>query len=241
MVEWFEPGLVEYEYAFQLQIHLSKILKSQPLTGYLLFLEHPPTITFGYSLKGDEGKSELKVSESVLAQKGIKVFHTDRGGKATFHGPGQLIAYPVFNLGKLNLSSKKFVNKLEDVAIGWLGKNGIDADRDLLYPGVWVENKKIASVGVRIEDRVSRHGIAVNLCPDLECFELIVPCGIAAREMTSFCQLTGERLKFKEAVAGLALEFAQVFGIELRVGDPNMLIIEGGSDDDQRVANAWSV
>jgi lipoate-protein ligase B len=241
LVECFELGLVDYGRAYRLQITLSKLLKGRPLTGYLLFLEHPPTITFGYSLKGDEGKSELRVSESVLAQKGIGVFHTDRGGKATFHGPGQLVAYPVFNLGKLNLSSKRFVNKLEDVVIGWLAKNGVGAGRDLLYPGVWVENKKIASVGVRIEDRVSRHGIAVNLWPDLKYFELIVPCGIAERKMTSLHELTGRRLEIKEASAGLALGFAEVFGVELVSGDPNMLDIEGGRDDNQRMANTGSV
>lgn len=241
MVECFELGRVEYGHACRLQIHMSRLLKNQPLTGYLMFLEHPPTISLGYSLKGDEGKSELRVSESVIIQKGIKVFHSDRGGKATFHGPGQLIAYPLFNLNKLNLSAKKFVNKLEEVVIAWLKKKGIAADRDLLYPGVWVENKKIASVGVRIEDRISRHGIAINLHPELKYFELIVPCGIAERKMTSYYQQTGRQLELKEAVIGLSGEFAQVFGIELQPGNPNMLIIEGGCDDNQRMANAGSI
>ena len=100
LIEWFDLDRVEYERAYRLQIQLSKILKSRAIGGYLLFLEHPPTITLGYSLKGDEGKSELRVSGSVLDQRGIKVFATDRGGKATFHGPGQLVAYTIFNLNK---------------------------------------------------------------------------------------------------------------------------------------------
>jgi lipoate-protein ligase B len=241
VVEYFELGLIEYEHACQIQVQLSRLLKHSPLHGYLLFLEHPPVITLGYSLKGDEGKSELRVSEQLLALKGIKLFHADRGGKATFHGPGQLIAYPIFNLNRFNLSSKKFVNRLEDVVIAWLEKNGVAAVRDLLYPGVWVENEKIASVGVRIEDRISRHGIAVNLCPELDCFKLIVPCGIAAREITSFLRLTGGRVEVPDAIPGLAREFETVFGVELRRGDPNLLNIEGGRDDDQRMAHAGSV
>jgi len=240
-VEYYELGVVDYESAFSLQLQLSRKLKEQALPGYLLFLEHPPTITLGYSLKGDEGKTELLVSEDALVQKGIKLFHTDRGGKATFHGPGQLVAYPVFNLNLFNLSSKKFVNKLEDTVIQWLRQNGIEADRDLEYPGVWVQGKKIASVGVRIQDRVSRHGIAVNLCPDLGGFELIVPCGIARRKMTSYLEITGQRLEPGDAVPGLVREFAKVFDLELKQGEANMFFVEGGRDDNQRMAHAWPV
>jgi len=241
LIEWFDLGRVEYERAYRLQIQLSKILKSRPLGGYLLFLEHPPTITLGYSLKGDEGKSELRVSGSVLEERGIKVFHTDRGGKATFHGPGQLVAYPIFNLNRFDLNSKRFVNRLEDVAINWFMSRGLPAVRDVAYPGVWVENKKVASVGVRIQDRVSRHGIALNLEPDLSYFDLIVPCGIRERKMTSYFELTGKKLEHKEVRAGLLREFGVVFDADLEAGGQETLIFEGGLDDNQRMADTGTV
>jgi len=241
VVEYYELGLVDYASAFNLQLQLSRKVKELALPGFLLFLEHPPTITLGYSLQGDEGKTELLVSEEVIVQKGIKLFHTDRGGKATFHGPGQLVTYPIFNLNHFNLSSKKFVNKLEDTVLNWLQKKGIEAYRDLQYPGVWVQGKKIASVGVRIQDRVSRHGIALNLCPDLEGFDLIVPCGIARRKMTSFLEITGQRLKPEEVVPEIVREFAKLFDLELKQGETNILPLEGGRDDNQRMAHAWTV
>lgn len=240
-MEWADLGLIDYESALLLQVRLSKNLKTRDLTGYLFFCEHPPTITLGYSLKGDEGKSELMVSEEYLKEKGIELVHTDRGGKATFHGPGQLIAYPVFNLNQLRLSSKKYVNKLEDVAISWLKSMGVAAGRDWAYPGVWVGDQKIGSVGVRIEDRVSRHGIAINLWPDLKYFDLIVPCGVKERKMTSYLELTGRKLELQEAVPGLLAEFAKIFQLEYRAFEQTIPLSQGGLDDDQRMADAGCV
>lgn len=240
-VGWFELGTLDYESAYLLQLRLSQMVKERQNPGFLLFLQHPPTITLGLSLKGDEGKSELRVSPEYLVEHGIQFFHADRGGKATFHGPGQLVAYPILNLNRFHLSSKKYVNKLEDTVIQWLGKMGIEASRDLDYPGVWVSGRKIASVGVRIQDRVSRHGIAVNICPDLSFFELIAPCGMLERKMTSYLEVTGKNIDLKKAASGLAAEFASVFDAELKPCDPNMLSLEGGLDDNQRMAYAGPV
>ena len=240
-MEWFELGRMEYADAYQLQLDLSKQLKSSTLAGYLLFTEHPPTITLGYSLKGDEGKSYLRVGEETLEKVGIKVFQTERGGKATYHGPGQLIIYPVLNLNLLNLSSKRYVMKLEEVVVNWLRALGIDAGLDLEYPGVWVNDKKIASVGVRIEDRITRHGIAINLNPDLSHFELIIPCGIKTRKMTSYLELTGSWLERKKAILGLIENFEKVFQIKVIAGDKNSLVFKGGFNDNQGMAHAGSV
>lgn len=233
---------MDYEPACQLQISLSRhLLNHQEFSGYLLFLEHPHTITFGYSLKGDEGKNHLRVSEEFLKKRGVKIFRTDRGGKATYHGPGQLIIYPILNLNQFRLSAKAYVGKLEQCVINWLWKLGLDADRDPDYPGVWIGDKKIASVGVRIENRVSRHGIAVNLWPDLSYFNYIVPCGIPERELTSYLQLTGKRLELKQALSGLGSEFEQVFEMKLKAIEQEMLINKGGWDDDQGMADAGAV
>jgi len=240
--KWYFLGQVEYARAYELQLWLSKKLKGdEEFCGYLLFLEHPPTITFGYSLKGDEGKSELRADEKELAEKGIAIFHTDRGGKATYHGPGQLICYPIFKLNQLRLSSKRYVHRLEDVVIGWLREQGLNAERDPAYPGVWVENRKIASVGVRIEDRISRHGFALNLNPDLGAFELIVPCGIQHRKMTSFFKETGKKIGYIEAIKGLLEHFQRIFQLELIKGDVSELENQGGADDNQRMAHSRAV
>lgn len=241
LVDWLELGRMEYADAYQLQLRLSQQLKSHHLAGYLLVTEHPPTITLGYSLRGDEGKSYLRVSEETIKRMGIKIFQSERGGKATYHGPGQLIVYPVFNLNFLNLSTKKYVMRLEEVVVNWLRGLGIDAGLDLEYPGVWVDDKKIASVGVRIEDRITRHGIAINLNPDLAHFELIIPCGIKTRKMTSYWELTGTRLERKEAILGLVESFKKVFQIEVIAGDKNSLFFKGGFNDNQGMAHAGSV
>ena len=235
--KWYFLGQIDYETAYSLQLWLAEKLKSEHgLCGYLLFLEHPPTITFGYSLKGDEGKSELRVSKRELEERGFKIFHTDRGGKTTYHGPGQLVCYLILNLNQLRLSSKRYVRKLEDVVINWLRGLGIDAGRDPDYPGVWVGEEKIASVGVRIEERISRHGIAVNLNPNLADFELIIPCGIKSRKMTSYFQLTGEKLDYQTAISGILKEFSRIFQVEVFPAETGELFGQGGIDDNQRMA-----
>ena len=125
--------------------------------------------------------------------------------------------------------------------INWFLSMGLPAARDVAYPGVWVENKKVASVGVRIQDRISRHGIAINLEPDLSYFDLIVPCGIQEREMTSHFVLTGKKLERKEVRAGLLREFGAVFEADLEAGGQETLIFEGGLDDNQRMADTGTV
>ena len=242
LVEWLELGLTDYEQACQLQLDLSrKLAEPAELSGYLLLLEHPPTITFGYSLKGDQARNQLRVSENFLHARGILVYHTDRGGKATYHGPGQLVAYPILKLDRFRFSARDYVGRLEQWAIDWLESVGIAAGRDPQYPGVWVGKMKIASVGVRIEKHVSRHGLAINLWPDLSCFDLIVPCGIPGRKVTSCFELTGKKILYKQAVPGLLSSFRRVFGTELRPGSLDTQMGEGGKNDDQGMADARAV
>ena len=238
-VEWLNLGVVDYEDAGELQVRLSRDLSNQSnLSGYLLFLEHPPTITLGYSIKENDTKNCLRVSEEFLRSRGVKIFHTDRGGKATFHGPGQLVMYPILNLNRFGISSRFYVHKLEQVVINWLMSKGLPAERNPDYPGVWVHGKKIASVGVRIENRISRHGIALNLWTDLNYFDLIVPCGIKDCQIVSYFQLTGKRVKMKETIQELLKEFEIEFGMSLNEKDDYAKRVEGGTNDDQGMADA---
>jgi lipoyl(octanoyl) transferase len=138
-------------------------------------------------------RDHLLASEAALAMRGAEVVDTDRGGDVTFHGPGQLVAYPILDLRARGLGPADYVRMLEACVIETLARFGIDADRVAGRPGVWVDSgrAKIAAVGVRIRDGVSMHGLAVNVTTDLEWFEAIVPCGIADATVTSMARMLG--------------------------------------------------
>jgi lipoyl(octanoyl) transferase len=185
---WADLGLVPYDRAMALQDRLREQVHAQG-GGYVLFVEHPPTITLGYSLRGDEGRSALKRPAAELRAAGVEVVEVDRGGKATYHGPGQLVCYPVLNLRELGLGVKRYVGRLMEVVLEALGELGAAVELDPIYPGVWSGGAKLAAVGIRVSDRVTTHGFAVNLDPDLAAFGNIVPCGIADRPVTSLAAL----------------------------------------------------
>jgi len=185
---WTDLGLVEYRRAQGLMSALAaRVAAGGP--GYILFLEHTPTITLGYSLKGDEGRSAIRSTPAVLAAAGVDVVPVDRGGKATYHGPGQIVCYPVLSLRELRLGIKRYVGKLQELMIAALSELGVDADLDPLFPGVWTAQGKLAAVGIRVIDRVATHGFALNVDPDLAMFGHIVPCGISDRPVTSLARL----------------------------------------------------
>ncbi len=240
--QWINLGRMEYDSASRLQVQLSRRLQhGSDLSGYLLFLEHPPTITLGYSMREEQERTWLRVSEEFLNRRGVNFFYADRGGKATYHGPGQLVVYPVLNLAHFGFSGRQYVAKLEQCAIGWLARIGINAQRDPDYPGVWVEKKKIASVGVRIENRVSRHGLAVNLSLEPNGFNWIIPCGIQGRGMTSVRELAGVTIDPDQAIAGLCSRFEEFFCLNLKPADQEEILGKGGADDDQGMVDARAV
>jgi len=188
---WTDLGVVDYEKSMELQSALrADVAEGGP--GRLLFLEHPHTITLGYSLKGDEGRSAIRSKPEALEKEGIKVVQVDRGGKATYHGPGQLVCYTVLSLKEMKLGVKRYVGKIESVVLSALKELGVDADLDPSYPGVWTGGAKVAAVGIRVSDRVSTHGFAINLDPDLAKFGHIVPCGIADKPVTSLARVMDE-------------------------------------------------
>ncbi|MEX0787150.1 MAG: lipoyl(octanoyl) transferase LipB [Dehalococcoidia bacterium] len=181
-------GLVEYREALAEQRRHVEACRGdgQPR---LLLLEHPPAYTFGA-----RGRSEhLLVSEGALARLGAQVYRTDRGGDVTFHGPGQLVAYPIVDLRRWDQGPRWYVRSLEQVLIRTLAAFGITGYRVEARPGVWTDSGKIAAIGVHVSRGITSHGFALNVDPDLDYFSHIVPCGLAGVTVTSMALCHSER------------------------------------------------
>lgn len=215
---WSDLGLVEYGRASRLmQALAARVGQGGP--GCILFLEHPPTITLGYSLKGDEGRSAIRSTPGQLAAAGVTVAEVDRGGKATYHGPGQIVCYPILSLKELRLGIKRYVGKLQELVLAALKDLGVEAGLDPLYPGVWTPAGKVAAVGIRVTERVATHGFALNLDPDLKMFGHIVPCGISDRPVTSLAAL-GVRPERGMLLGLLARHMADNLRLDLTAATP---------------------
>jgi lipoate-protein ligase B len=155
----------------------------------LLLVEHPPVITFGR--RAEAAAKNLVASAERLAEMGVEVVESDRGGDITFHGPGQLVVYPIVKLNSHGLSVGGYVRKLQEVMIAALAKLGVEARKDPEAIGVWVDGKKICALGVRIKRGVSLHGVALNVTTNLRYFDLIVPCGLVGKGVTSLEKVLG--------------------------------------------------
>lgn len=161
----------------------------------VFFVEHPPVLTYG---RRPDGAKNIVAAAEALGQMGVEVVHSDRGGDITFHGPGQLVAYPIVRIADHKLSVGGYVHRLEDVVIETLAAFDVEGIKDPAAPGVWVREAggdlaKVCALGVRIRRGVSMHGIALNVTTDLRYFNLIVPCGLPGRPVTSLERLLGER------------------------------------------------
>jgi lipoate-protein ligase B len=209
-------GLIPYAEAYALQKRIVAARKLDAIEDVLLFCEHPHVIT-----QGRNGKREhLLASENVLRQKGVEFFETSRGGDVTYHGPGQIVAYPILNLGAIRRDVVWYVRQLEEAMIRATGEFGIVAGREEGKTGVWVgesgKSEKLAAIGVHISRWVTSHGLAYNVSTDLRNFELIVPCGIVDRKATSLEKLLGRGVEVKEVKPKLAKHLGEVFGMQIR-------------------------
>ena len=210
-------GLVPYGTALQLQRTLMELRKAGRVENTLLLLEHPPVITLGRNAQ----LSNVIAPPEFLAQRGVELFEIDRGGDVTFHGPGQLVAYPIFDLRSFEPGSKigavEFVRRLEEVLIRTCGDFGIGTQRIKGLTGVWtyaLPNKpeaKIAAIGVHISRGVTTHGFALNVSTDLDFFSLIVPCGITGKPVTSMQQELQRAPRMEDVATAASRNFGRVF------------------------------
>jgi lipoyl(octanoyl) transferase len=209
-------GLLGYAEACALQKRVVAARKDGAIEDVLLLCEHPHVITLGRSGKRDN----LLASEHVLRQKGVEFHATDRGGDITYHGPGQIVGYPILNLSAIRRDVVWYVRMLEEVMIRATAEFGITAERVAGKTGIWVRagntEEKLAAIGVHISRWVTSHGLAYNVLTDLRYFDLIVPCGIAHRKATSLEKLLGHSLDSKEVQRRLAKHFGEVFGREMK-------------------------
>lgn len=207
---YFRMGLVAYEDALRLQNRLVQARIEEKIKDLLLILQHPPVITIGKSGK----RENILVPQEILQQKGVKAIYTDRGGDVTFHGPGQLILYPILNLRQFGLSVQDYVWRLEETVIRLLDHFGIKGERIEKWRGVWVKGEKIASLGIHLSHWVSKHGLALNVHPDLNYFDLINPCG-TGRRATSLAKILKEELAMEMIEELIVKYFGEVFNIDL--------------------------
>jgi lipoyl(octanoyl) transferase len=219
-------GRMDYGEAWELQRRLAAARAGERIPDTLVLLGHPHTYTLGRS-----GQSEhLLMGEAERAAKGVSVYEVDRGGDITYHGPGQLVGYPIMYLGRPGMDGHLpqvdyigFLRRIEEVLIRALAAWGIVARRWQGYTGVWAdagEAVKLAAIGVRVDGRgISQHGFALNVDPDLSFFEGIVPCGIHERGVSSMARLLGRPLEVEAVAPVVAEEFGREFGLEWeRVG-----------------------
>ncbi len=199
-------GRVSYPLALRLMERVADARRGGELGDSLLLVEHPPVITLGCG----GGSEDLREPPDRLRRLGIDVVQTERGGRATYHGPGQLVAYPVMKLTDGDLHG--YLWRLEQVVLELLAGWGIEAHRDGHHPGVWVGECKIAAVGIAVRDRVATHGVALNVDPDMASFGLIVPCGLADRGVTSMRAVLGRPVALEAVDGDFLAAFGRVFG-----------------------------
>jgi lipoyl(octanoyl) transferase len=211
-------GSISYEDALSLQRVLVEERRADRIPDLLLLLQHPPVLTVG--IKGDGGRSNIVATESRLAELGVTVHETGRGGDVTYHGPGQIVGYPILDLKPDRCDVHRYVRDLEEVMIRACAGYGVSAGRVAGLTGTWVGAEKIGAIGVRISRWVTSHGFAFNVNTNLDHFRLIVPCGIPDRGVTSLEKLTGRRIPIGEAEDALASRFAEVFERELEPALP---------------------
>jgi lipoyl(octanoyl) transferase len=227
-------GLIGFADAFALQKRIVAARKAEAMGDVLLLCEHPHVITLGRN----GSREHLLASEPVLRQKGVEFHATNRGGDITYHGPGQIVGYPVINLGAIRRDVVWYVRMLEEVMIRTCGDFGVGAGRESGKTGVWVTGatetskdltqraqssqsgvaEKIGAIGVHISRWVTSHGFAFNVATDLRFFDLIVPCGIMGRTATSLEKVLGRRVDPNEVAPLVTKHFGEVFGLEMKLG-----------------------
>jgi len=223
LISVVQLGTVDYATGLRLQQELVDLRKAEKIGDVLLLLEHSPVITLGRNAKA----ANVIASTELLAQRGVELFECDRGGDVTFHGPGQIVGYPIFDLrgfatpdGKRKtLGAVEFVRRLEEVLIRTCADFAIATNRIASLTGVWTNHEaaqaKIAAIGVHISRLVTSHGFALNVNPDLSFFNLIIPCGITSKPVTSMQHELGHSLDLNSVAESISRNFGTVFSSQI--------------------------
>ena len=233
-------GLIEYGTALKLQETLVDLRKRGRIADTLLLLEHPPVITLGRNAKA----ANIVASPEFLAERGVEIFEINRGGDVTFHGPGQLVGYPISDLRGLTpkIGAVEFVRRMEEVLIRACADFDIGAERVSGLTGVWTPERKIAAIGVHISRGVTSHGFALNVTTDLEYFKLIVPCGIAGKDVTSMerelgglATSGGKKLEMEAVQQSITRQWGYVFGTQILWLESLESLLRGAGGGEQDV------
>lgn len=204
-------GHCAYDKAYTIQMRLHKERCSGKIPDTLLLLTHPPVYTIGRA----GSRKHILVPDEVLEREGIEVFEIDRGGDITYHGPGQLVGYPILDLRQHGKDLHKLHFQYEEVLIRVLKENGVEADRDPKYPGVWIGREKIAALGIGVSNWVSYHGWSLNIAPDLAHFSFITPCGIPNKGITSLQKILDKDISEEKVMKQIVKHFNEVFNFEM--------------------------
>lgn len=202
-------GVIPYAEGLEIQKQLVEQRKAGEIPDQLLLLEHPPVITLG--VKTRNNRSNIVAAPSTLVAEGVEVYESGRGGDVTYHGPGQLVGYPIIDLKPDRCDVHRYVRDIEEVMIRTAASFGIEASRLAGLTGAWVGNEKLAAIGVRIARWITSHGFAFNVNTALNHFDLIVPCGISDKGVTSLQKLVGREVPMVEVEDAVELAFRRVF------------------------------
>jgi len=207
-----ELGTEEYGKILTLQQELNQARRNGTIPDIVIFLEHHPCFTVGR--RG--GFNHILVSKPFLDEQGIRVYETDRGGDITYHGHGQLVCYPILDLTGFERDVHLYAHRMEETLIRTLKTFGITAGRKKEYPGVWVESAKIAAEGIAVQHWVTMHGVALNICPDLNHFSFIIPCGISALGVTSMEKILGHQVDLAQVRKEMRHQLSEVMDLDLK-------------------------
>lgn len=211
-------GVVSYADGLELQRSLVEQRRAGDVPDQLLLLEHPPVITLGVKTRND--RSHIIASPDLLQREGVEVFETGRGGDVTYHGPGQLVGYPIIDLKPDRCDVHQYVRDIEEVMIRAAGQFGVSAQRMPGLTGAWVGDEKLAAIGVRIARWITSHGFAFNVNTTLTHFDFIVPCGIPGKGVTSLEKLVGHPVPMAEVEEAIVKSFSQVFNVDVITAIP---------------------
>jgi len=206
--DYCDLGLIDYKKAWDQQYEIYNKRLHKEVNDTLLLLEHPHTYTLGKVA----AKENLLINEDQLKQQGVSVYEIDRGGDITYHGPGQIVGYPIINLSQWNEDTHKYLRALEEVLIQTCADFGLKGERNSKYTGVWLNDRKIAAIGIKVSRWITMHGFAFNVNTNLSYFNGIIPCGIKDKEVTSLRNELGREIDLNEVKSLIVEKFREVFG-----------------------------